>query len=262
MLLDSGWGVLGLLPEGCWSSWVIRCSAGAVQLGQLGVWVTQLPICCFRSSLTASMGSVRPRSLSGLLQLCVVLIFPTQLITNLLRGAARGVTCRSAPFSQLLLSKPHVGLLSSFLLAVRLSRCVQNGFKNASFLFSVTGGALLCPRICLCSSVPVLLSGFACSCALWTSQMLQVTSLKYLALPAEIPGQALTRCCSIVSSILGQLRVPPRCLQSCSHGSSHVAVPCLDLPSSPSLSHSTPLVCTPHPALTPLLYVPDITFSP
>lgn len=72
-------------------------------------------------------------------------------------------------------------------------------------------GALLSPQICLCSSVPILLSGFACSCALWTSWMLQVTSLKYLAhQPSQLKFLAMLLPVAAASS-------PPSWASSMSH---------------------------------------------
>lgn len=117
-----------------------------------------------------------------------------------------------------------------------------------------------CPQICLRSSAPSLLPSFTCSCSLWVSQMLRVTSLRYLAYQPSQP-KLLARLficrCSILCSVLGQLSVP---LQVSAERAAAMAL------TSPAtflllarVCHlsllfpiSTEVVCASHPVLAPL----------
>lgn len=83
----------------------------------------------------------------------MVLIFPTQLITTRLCGATQRVTCRSP---SLLLAKPQLWPLLSFLLAVTPSSRAQKGFKNAFNLFFTLQQCLVpscAPRLAACLTV-------------------------------------------------------------------------------------------------------------
>lgn len=80
----------------------------------------------------------------------MVLIFPTQLITTRLCGATQRVTCRSP---SLLLAKPQLWPLLSFLLAVTPPSRAQKGFKNAFNLFFTLQQCLVpscAPRLAAC----------------------------------------------------------------------------------------------------------------
>lgn len=94
-----GQDALGLLLEGSQPrSGQFSIHPSATQPGRVGAELGAARALCVGAVLPCSRAAIRPRFLPGLLRtVCVVLIFPSQLITaNLLCRDTQRVTCRAA----------------------------------------------------------------------------------------------------------------------------------------------------------------------